>query len=486
MLFNSYIYILIFLPVAFSGYFILNRFGKERAANIWLVSASLCFYSYWNPSYLPLILLSIIVNYCAGLILKGRRGAVYSRFYRKTALTAGLLFNLGLLGYFKYADFLIVNVNHLFRADISLLNLILPLAISFFTFQQITFLVDTYRGVANNYTFLDYCLFVSFFPQLIAGPIVHHQEMMPQFCDSTKKRMNFQNISVGITVFAIGLFKKAVIADTFSGSAAIGFDQLETLSFFEAWIASLSYTLQIYYDFSGYTDMAIGSALLFNIRLPDNFNSPYKAVSIQDFWRRWHMTLSRWLRDYVYIPLGGSRSGEGRTMANIFTTFLLGGIWHGAGWTFILWGLMHGAGYAVHTLWRKTGLRLPKFQSWFITFLFVHFSWVFFRATSFADAIKVFKGMFGLNGIVMPVRLREVLAPLAQYGVEFGKLRIYQLNEILIMVVLFGSVAFIARNSKEIRNSFKPDWQWQIFVGFVATTGFLYINRVSEFLYFQF
>jgi len=483
MLFNSYAYILIFLPVIFAVYFLLNRSGSLRAGNAWLFLSSLFFYSFWNVKYLPLLCLSIAVNYFFGkLITKTKLSAIL----RKCALAGGLVFNLGLLCYFKYADFLITNVNLLFDANHSMLYLMLPLAISFFTFQQISFLVDTYKGITPAYSFLDYCLFVSFFPQLIAGPIVHHREMMPQFRDPNKKMADFRNIAPGLTIFFIGLFKKAVIADTFSGPAITGFDQLASLSFIEAWTASLCYTFQIYYDFSGYTDMAIGSALLFNIRLPDNFNSPYKAMNIQEFWRRWHMTLSRWLRDHVYIPLGGSRSGETRSIINIFITFLLGGIWHGAGWTFILWGAMHGSAYFINSVWKKSGMRLAKFPAWLCTFLFINFSWVFFRAASFSDALKVLKGMLGLNGFVLPIRLRTLLAAFESFGIEFGKLRIYHLNEILIMIGVFGTAAVILQNTIAIRKNFKPDWRWQVYSGIVAATGILFINRVSEFLYFQF
>ena len=336
MLFNSPVYIFLFLPIVVLGYFLFNHFRLIVAAKAWLVLSSLFFYGFWNPSYLALIIGSMLVNFALGTALHREKRAPtrgkYHHLKRKNILAAGVLFNLGLLGYYKYEDFLIENFNLLLDRETGYLNLVLPLAISFFTFQQIAYLVDSYQQDTKEYDFLNYCLFVTFFPQLIAGPIVHHGEMMPQFMKLRTKILDWHNVSAGVFVFTIGLFKKVVIADSFAIWANAGFDAVAPLGFYEAWGTSLSYTFQLYYDFSGYTDMAIGAALLFNIRLPINFNSPYKAIGIQDFWRRWHITLSRWLRDYVYIPLGGSRKGNLRTYTNLLATFLLGGLWHGAGW----------------------------------------------------------------------------------------------------------------------------------------------------------
>ncbi len=307
MLFNSYEFIFIFLPVTFFIYFYLNRKRLTEASKGFLVVSSLFFYSWWNIIYLPLILLSMIFNYVIGTSLT--KDEEYKKVSKKQLLTIGIIGNVGLLGYFKYADFFISNVNFVTGSDIPLLHLALPLAISFFTFQQIAYLVDSYRGETKEYDFLNYAVFVTFFPQLIAGPIMHHKEMMPQFANVRNKLINFKNILLGLFIFSIGLFKKVVIADTFAVWATNGFDNAEVLTFFEAWATSFSYTFQLYFDFSGYTDMAIGAALLFNIKLPINFNSPYKALNIQDFWRRWHITLSRFLKDYIYIPLGGNRGG---------------------------------------------------------------------------------------------------------------------------------------------------------------------------------
>jgi len=340
----------------------------------------------------------MLFNYVVGNSLSKHNGGGNShKFSRKTLLAFGIVLNLLLLGYFKYADFFITNINTAVGTNLPLLNLLLPLAISFFTFQQIAYLVDSYKNETKEYDFLNYALFVTFFPQLIAGPIVHHKEMMPQFANVKNKVKNYKNIAIGLFIFSIGLFKKVVIADTFAVWATAGFDTATTLNLFEAWATSLSYTFQLYFDFSGYTDMAIGAALLFNIKLPINFNSPYKATNIQDFWRRWHITLSRFLRDYVYIPLGGNRKGEFRTYNNLLSTFLIGGLWHGAGWTFVFWGFLHGAAIVIHRAWSKLGFKIWSWLAWLITFNFVNIAWVFFRAKEWEDAAKVLSGMAGLT-----------------------------------------------------------------------------------------
>lgn len=392
MLFNSFEYILLFLPVTFFIYFFLNQKRLTVASRGFLVCASLFFYSWWNPIYLPLILLSVLFNYVIGSSLSKEKE--HKKVNAKTLLTIGIMANVGLLGYFKYADFFISNVNFALGSDISLLHLGLSLAISFFTFQQIAYLVDSYRGETHEYDFLNYAVFVCFFPQLIAGPIVHHKEMMPQFANIRNKVINYKNITAGLFIFSIGLCKKVLIADTFAIWATHGFDNAQILNFGEAWATSLSYTFQLYFDFSGYADMAIGCALLFNIKIPINFNSPYKAVDIQDFWRRWHITLSNFLKDYIYIPLGGNKLGNFRTYTNLMATFVIGGVWHGAGWTFVFWGFLHGLALVVHRVWKQLGFGINKIVAWFITFNFVNFSWVFFRAKDWDDAFKVLNGMF--------------------------------------------------------------------------------------------
>lgn len=465
MLFNSPIYIFLFLPVAVGVYFLLNRYRLIQAGKTWLVLTSLFFYSYWNPVYLPLIVVSMLVNYGFGTVLSRENTSTRHTVSRRVVFIFAVSLNLGLLGYFKYADFFLSNLNLVSGSQFSLLHLALPLAISFFTFQQIAYLADSFKGETHEYDFLNYCLFVTFFPQLIAGPIVHHKEMMPQFEQLRTKLISDRNLAAGIFVFSLGLFKKVMVADTFAVWAGIGFDQLDSLQFFSAWATSLSYAMQLYFDFSGYTDMAIGSALMFNIKLPLNFNSPYKALNIQDFWRRWHMTLSRWLRDYLYIPLGGNRGSEPRIYLNLFLTFLLGGLWHGAGWTFVVWGAMHGAGTAVHKFWHGKGFIMPRWLAWLVTFLFVNFAWVFFRATSFADAVKVLEGMLGFNG--------------------FGLAKQFPDNALVLALVFLGITVF-APNSMELRRKFQPNWFWGLVVIIMISFSLFNLSKVSEFLYFQF
>ncbi len=478
MLFNSYEFIFAFLPLTFGLYFYLNYKKMHELAKLSLIGSSLFFYAWWSPIYLPLILLSMGFNYQFSKIL------MHKYQHHKILLVIGIVLNLALLGYFKYYDFFIENVNLLLGSSFSLLHLALPLAISFFTFQQISYLVDAYRNEIQEKNFLNYALFVTFFPQLIAGPIVHHKEMMPQFASTQTQKLNLHNITLGIFIFSMGLFKKVVIADTFAIWANRGFDVAESLNLIAAWFTSLSYTLQLYFDFSGYTDMAIGIALLFNIKLPSNFNSPYKALSIQDFWRRWHITLSRFLRDYIYIPLGGSRKGELLTYTNLMITFILGGIWHGAGWTFLFWGFLHGTALVVHRIWTKLGFRLWRWLAWLITFNFINIAWVFFRANEWGDAIKILSAMFSLDNVVLPRFLAHPLAFLSQYGVEFGFF--YWYMEILIWLPIIFFVVLFSKNSLEKADEFQLNLKTALFTGFVLTAGIFSLTKVSEFLYFNF
>jgi len=500
MLFNSQIYIFLFLPLVVIVYFFLNRLRLVTAGKAWLVLASLFFYGYWNPIYLFLIISSMLVNFGVGraLHLTKKKPGHHWHPRRKGILGAGIFFNLGLLGFFKYADFFIININRVFNSGAEAIGLALPLAISFFTFQQIAYLVDSYQKDTQEYDFLNYCLFVSFFPQLIAGPIVHHREMMPQFMRLKTKVLNWSNISTGVFIFCLGLFKKVVIADSFAIWANAGFNAHHALGLFEAWGASLSYTFQIYYDFSGYTDMAIGAALLFNIRLPINFNSPYKAQSVQDFWRRWHITLSNWLRDYIYIPLGGNRCGQYRNYFNLFITFLLGGLWHGAGWTFVVWGALHGSVMVIHRFWSKIGFKMPALIAWFSTFVFVNATWVFFRAGSFKDALKVLRGMAGINGISFGIKTSSIFSFITSWlgGVKALSTPAMASLETTAFIIVFGLASFLMPNSVEAirflpysgRLAFKPCFLYAVFAGIIL---FYFIlsgiqNAPSEFLYFNF
>ena len=485
MLFNSYIFIFFFLPVTFFIYFYLNQKHLVIAGRAFLVAASLFFYSWWNIHYLPLILISMLVNYTIGRELASHRRKQRSYSPRKL-LFVGVLFNLGLLGYYKYSDFFIVNLNRVAGTELPLLHLALPLAISFYTFQQIAYLVDSYRNETREYDFLNYAVFVTFFPQLIAGPIVHHAEMMPQFAKLKNKVKNPYHIALGLFVFSMGLFKKVIIADTFAQWATRGFDLSQQLNMLEAWVTSLSYTFQIYFDFSGYTDMAIGAALLFNIKLPMNFFSPYKAVTIQDFWRRWHITLSRFLRDYLYIPLGGNRKGELRTYTNLFTTFLLGGIWHGAGWTFVIWGALHGTAIVIHRVWQKLGFRMHLLLAWFITFNFVNITWVFFRARHFHDAQKVLKGMFG-GELILPEGMGKIFGFLSDWGLQSGHWTKLFHNDDYLWLWLGAAfiLSLLFANSMEYMKRFKTNLFYLGLTVFFFLSIFM-LYRKSEFIYFNF
>jgi D-alanyl-lipoteichoic acid acyltransferase DltB (MBOAT superfamily) len=522
MLFNSYEFIFLFLPVSLLGFHLIGKQGHHRVAIAWLVAASLFFYGWWNPAYLELMLFSILFNYSIGISLSNF--LVYQT-PKRTILIIGIVVNLAVLGYFKYANFFVDNLNDLANTNLILQQIILPLAISFFTFQQIAYLVDAYKGETKEYSFLHYCLFVTFFPQLIAGPIVHHKEMLPQFSKDIVYKLRSKNLTIGITIFVLGLFKKVVLADGVSIYATPVFDAAEAgvmLTFFEAWGGALAYTFQLYFDFSGYSDMAIGIARMFNIRLPLNFNSPYKATSIIDFWRRWHITLSRFLRDYLYIPLGGSRRGKVRRYVNLMITMVLGGLWHGANWTFVLWGALHGFYLVINHIWRvifkeKVKNRLSLFLSWMITFLAVVVSWVPFRSETLSGAENILSSMIGLRGFsISPLlidRLGSIENWLLSQGVVFNG-SFYNgvfgngdsVSGILWIFILF-IIAAILPNTFQIMRRYHPafetykneiskirqiwiEWRptylWSFFISILFVIAVLELKQVSEFLYFQF
>ncbi len=483
------------------GYFWLLKKRLILGSKLWLVGGSLFFYGYWSVVYIPLLLLSIFVNFFVGSAFASENvngsetkqsietKTMKNKIGRKQLLIFGILFNVALLGYFKYTDFFLSNFNSIFDANVPLSHIILPLGISFFTFTQIAFLIDSYRNEVKEYNLLHYMLFVTYFPHLLAGPILHHKEMMPQFASRWNWAVRWRNVAVGLFLFSIGLFKKVVIADTFAEFANAGFDTATTLNFFEAWATSLSYTLQLYFDFSGYTDMAIGVSLMFNIILPINFNSPYKAKDIQDFWRRWHITLSRFLRDYVYIPLGGNRLGVLRNYTNLFTVFLIGGLWHGASWMFVVWGALHGIAIVLHRIWKNLGFKMWDWLGWFITFNFVNIAWIFFRAKEWDDAVKVLGGMVGFGGVVLPDKLAGKLGFLSDFGVEFGNwIGNVASAGIVSIAPVFGLSIIILymKNSNELTKNLKPTILFQIAIACVLALGILSLSKVSEFLYFQF
>lgn len=527
MLFNSAEFIFLFLPITLIGYFWLSQSkyaNRPKSKLIWLVAASLFFYSWWNPWNLPIILVSLAFNYFWGEFLAGHQG---TQGTRKILLGLGVFANLALLGYFKYIDFIFENLNLALGTNFQPLNIALPLGISFFTFQQVAYLVDAYVGSTKEYDFTKYSLFVTFFPQLIAGPIVHHKDIIPQLTDKPAKPFNQQALAIGITVFVAGLFKKVVLADSIATFANLAFNaagQGVALTFSEAWVGALAYTVQLYFDFSGYSDMAMGAAYMFGVSLPLNFFSPYKAISIVDFWRRWHITLSNFLRDYLYIPLGGSRSGEVRRYGNLLATMLLGGLWHGAGWTFVIWGGIHGVylmiNHGYRALRKALGHDLRRDPAilrgigWAVTFLAVVVSWVFFRANSPATAVSILTSMAGLRGIELPGFLEGQLFFLREFGVGFSGFTVnvgisqkYSVfgTGLLLLVVWFCPNVYqmMGRYNPSLNElpkqetatwidhfeqllKWRPNWIWSAVVGVMMSISLLCFTRVSEFLYFQF
>jgi D-alanyl-lipoteichoic acid acyltransferase DltB (MBOAT superfamily) len=508
-----------FIPATLLLYYVSRAYFPLYVTTGVLTIASLVFYGYWKIDFLALILSSILVNYIIGWSI--------DRFYRlarKIFLILGVIFNLALIGYFKYAGFFMTNLRDLTGGEPWNVEILLPLAISFFTFQQIAYLVDVFNGKEAETNILKYSLFVSFFPQLIAGPIVHHKEMMPQFGAPISADKVYSNLVIGLAIFFFGLFKKVVIADGFAVYANLIFDgaaQGEVFSFFESWGGAFAYTLQIYFDFSGYSDMAVGLARMFGVVLPLNFFSPYKSKSIIEFWTRWHITLSRFLRDCLYIPLGGNKTGIKRRNFNIMITMLLGGLWHGAEWTFVLWGGFHGALIGVNHAWRRLHefwpsipLALRPIQTVIyvaITFICVALSWVIFRAESIATAFKVYAGMLGQNGFQVPeywARLMNETFSLSVAGHKLPGFLETPIDNLSFMGVLL--IVFFLPNTFQIFDSVQPvlqypafnratpkflmiSWKENVIWAVLVSAMFLWtiflmlqFDRQMEFLYFQF
>ena len=489
MLFNSYTFILTFLPLTVAGYFLLQKYLSEKWARLFLLAASLGFMSYWNIHFALILLLSVGVNYILGAALSAFSAENAKR--KKQIFIAAISANILFLGFFKYSNFFLENINAVFSSHIGALQILLPLGISFYTFMQIVWLTDIYHHGGFRYDFLRYCLYVTFFPYVISGPIAYHKEIVPQMQSEKARHFHVENLCRGVFIFSIGLFKKTAIADTLALIANGGFDASSALTFTEAWLTSLSFTMQLYFDFSGYTDMAIGAALLFNIDIPANFNSPYKSLSIQEFWRRWHITLSRFLRDYIYIPLGGNRSGEVRTLINLMLTFLIGGLWHGAAWTFVFWGFLHGAALCIHRLWKNTGIHMNKILAWFLTFNFINMAWVFFRARDWDNALNVLKGMTGQNGILVSSNLAgsPVWQKLTVIGIRFGPWRenLPPMDSIMyFLCVLLIPLVLLAKNSNQLLLKFLPGWKTALAVSLMMLVGLLLLNKTSSFLYFTF
>lgn len=531
MLFNSYVFIFAFLPVVMLGFYLIGRSNHALAA-LWLAAASLFFYGWWDVRYVGLLLASITFNYGAGFLIR-HKVSLKAR-PPKFLLATAIAINLSFLAYFKYANFFVENLNQLAGSNVTLATVILPLGISFFTFTQMAFLVDTYQGKVKEFNFVHYALFVTYFPHLIAGPVLHHAEMMPQFARRTVCHINWDNMAIGLSIFILGLAKKVLLADSIADFATPVFDAVKaggTPMLFESWVGALAYTLQLYFDFSAYSDMAIGLSLMFNVRLPLNFNSPYKATSIIEFWRCWHMTLSRFLRDYLYIPLGGSRLGVLRRYINLMLTMLLGGLWHGAGWTFVIWGTLHGSYLLINHAWRGikknmgwgNGGQLAALSAGTLTFLAVVVGWIFFRADRFSSAVTILQGMMGMNGVSLPVSLKDTLGRsidtqswLVFSGLgPFNTVNAFGFLSIGFLIVwlmpnvhqMFHSYHPVCEDKTETNLSaelptkpeketwrfkmhallqWKPSSLWTRTIGFLCAISLMSLTRVSEFLYFQF
>ncbi|MGB8516767.1 MAG: MBOAT family protein [Gallionella sp.] len=512
MLFNSYAFIIFYLPIVLLGFFALGKINRIGAA-AWLALASLFFYGYWNPFYVALLLASIMCNYGLGMWIAKTRA--------KKILVLALAANLLLLGYYKYANFFVGSLNFAIGSSWHIDNIVLPLGISFFTFTQIAFLVDTYQGKVKEYSFIHYVLFVTYFPHLIAGPVLHHKEMMPQFAEARTYRFSYENLSVGLSIFFIGLFKKVILADglaQYVGPVFAASTAGMHLSFIDAWGGALCYTLQLYFDFSGYSDMAIGLSRMFGVTLPLNFNSPYKSVSIIEFWRRWHMTLSRFLRDYLYIPLGGNRKSKAHRYLNLMITMLLGGLWHGAGWTFVLWGGLHGIYLVINHVWhslrKKWGhdIKVPLSRpahalSVLFTFVVVTVAWVIFRAENMASAGAILHAMAGINGVILPdtwlAKWGGTGQWMAVHGVVFGATNNLIMGGAVNWIWISLLIVWFAPNTQQIMANYKPAldvpsgnrakrllWQPTMRVAFLVwLLGFVALINLSQqsaFLYFQF
>jgi D-alanyl-lipoteichoic acid acyltransferase DltB (MBOAT superfamily) len=499
----------VFMPVAWAMFWSLNVINKRSLAFLSLTLMSWVFYAYWKPLYLLLLVSSIGVNYYAAKRVNDRGR------HCKLITTLGIVFNLCLLGYFKYTLFFTDNLGHIFDFIKTPSDIFLPLGISFFTFQQITYLCDLYQGKIKKASFANYALFVSFFPQLIAGPIVHAKEMIPQFVNWSSHVHFWPNMAKGLSIFIVGLFKKVVIADNLAVFASPVFENAGTqdgVAFFEAWSGALAYTFQLYFDFSGYCDMAIGLALMFGIVLPINFLSPYKSLNIIDFWRRWHITMSRFFKEYVYIPLGGNRTSGIKNIRNLFATMLIAGLWHGAGWTFIIWGILHGLFLIINHLYLQSRkLFFPdkvtrgivyKVLAHILTMLCIVFAWVIFRSEDMNMAQNMMRSMLGFNDIILPRLVFERFIDLGTDGfLRFGVYGEAWLNNsywclpwivvsYLLCLLLPASAEYFGLVDDEVERERETFYERQryifVLIAIMAVISVLSMQKVSEFLYFQF
>ena len=498
MLFNSYLFIFIFLPIVLLGWYGLNKFKKYELAKVFLAGMSLWFYGYFNTYYLAVIICSILINYLISYAMTFSRTKLTDRL----GLLAGIGVNLGILFYFKYYDFFIENINLLFRSDFNLKHILLPLGISFFTFQQLSFIIDRCTKKAEHYSFINYVTFVTFFPQLIAGPIVLYKEMIPQFEDIAKRAFRADHFAKGISLFVLGLGKKVLLADVLALVTNFGFEQTYFLDSPSTLLVILAYTFQIYFDFSGYSDMAMGLGYLFNIVLPVNFNSPYKACSVKELWQRWHMTLSRFFITYVYIPLGGSKKGKLRTIVNTLVIFFLSGLWHGANWTYVAWGTMQG----LLVVWDNLGIvgikgnkekvpsrfHIPRWLGWFFTFSFFNLSLFFFRSESMTYAFQMFKNLFSFKNTGYIYKLAAKM-DIPEFYVIKQAVSLFAPNMLNVTYVVFFLLVLVVsafvltrKNSLQIveGSDYGSRFCWYITIVFIWSL--ISFSQVSTFIYFNF
>lgn len=499
MLFNSWQFVFVFLPIVLAVFFALGHCDRREAALAWLVLASLAFYAYGAAAQVLLIVGSVIFNYAVGVLIRRQLVTGSDRAARRLMIV-GVSANLALLAFFKYYNFFMDSLNSVLRSDFGFVHLVLPLAISFFTLTQIAYLVDVRNGRAQEPSFLHYALFVTYFPHLIAGPILHHSEILPQFRRPRPFRFDAEEFSIGSSIFLLGLFKKISLADPIARYADPVFHAAAAgaaPSFYPAWLGTICFGLQIYFDFSAYSDMAIGLARMMSIKFPLNFNSPYQAASIIEFWRRWHMTLSRFLRDYVYIPLGGNRRGTMCRHVNILATMLIGGLWHGAAWTFVVWGGLHGAYLVVNHVWRDMrgdasliGHRAGRMIGGAVTFIAVTVAWVFFRAESFDAARRIIEGMLGLHGTALPAQVVSLLPPLRYIATPAGSVEFLADGTLLGFMEMSAMLAFGLLVVFGGRNLYEMNQRQRLLL-VVLTGGFVLQHLVfgeaaSQFIYFRF
>ena len=488
MYFNSYIFLLAFLPITVAGYYLINKTKKYRLGHLWLLGASLVFAGYLNVYYALITAVSVLIGYLfINLVTKGTSG----ERQRKHSLIFGILVHVGILLYFKYSNFFIENINIVLKKDIPLLELLLPIGISFYTFQQIAYLVDCYRDSSVKCGFLEYCLYITYFPKLLQGPILLHGDMLPYLQDEKNKHFCPESFGKGLYAFALGLGKKVLLADTLALFVDAGYGNIGNLNATSAVFTMVMYSLQLYFDFSGYCDMAMGVGQMLRIPVPVNFNSPYKAVKVTEIWDRWHMTLTRFFTRYVYIPLGGSRKGNLRMYANTFIVFVISGLWHGAAWTFVVWGILHGIAMIVSKLLVACKIVLPKVVGWLLTFSFWVVSFAIFRASSLQEAAVLFERV--LNGGIG--RIQELLYSTIEKTVEISilqKLDVFDITkaypEIWMLIMVAGSIlgCLTMKNTQEKLQQFQFTY-WKMFVTVALIFySLISLGKVTVFLYANF